>query len=304
MNRIKQLRTEKSFSLRDLAKDFSAFLDQHGKKPITNVTISRWENEKNSPTAEMWGLLADYFGVSVDYLQGAWSEKEVLELMSSSLLDNYERILKIASRYGEGSEWMLFELIDLKSKHGIWIIDYGKREVTAINEILSDNYMSLAFSIMRFVYFEGICDEERYELELNKCKDPKDAFFRGRIKELGYEQVKNLVSNLHKKSSSKTKTEYLNDYFRKDIYLKSVLSSLVVQKLMAEKVTAETMALYLVTAVNYESMRIVSEYHATGEMKANGRIQKMSQQIYDLSKHVDELQKENDRLKAELASKR
>ena len=46
MNRIKQLRTEKSFSLRDLAKGFSAFLSQHGKKPITNVTISRWENEK------------------------------------------------------------------------------------------------------------------------------------------------------------------------------------------------------------------------------------------------------------------
>ena len=70
MNRIKQLRTEKGFTLRDLAKDFSTFLDQHGKKPITNVTISRWENEKNSPTAEMWGLLADYFGVSVDFLKG------------------------------------------------------------------------------------------------------------------------------------------------------------------------------------------------------------------------------------------
>ena len=70
MNRIKRLRAEKGFTLRDLAKDFSTFLDQHGKKPITNVTISRWENEKNSPTAEMWGLLADYFGVSVDYLQG------------------------------------------------------------------------------------------------------------------------------------------------------------------------------------------------------------------------------------------
>lgn len=70
MNRIKQLRAEKGFSLRDLAEDFSMFLGQHGKKPITNVTISRWEKEKNSPTAEMWGLLADYFGVSVDYLKG------------------------------------------------------------------------------------------------------------------------------------------------------------------------------------------------------------------------------------------
>ena len=56
--------------MRDLAKDFSKFLDQHGKKLITNITISRWENEKNSPTAEMWGLLANYFGVSIDYLKG------------------------------------------------------------------------------------------------------------------------------------------------------------------------------------------------------------------------------------------
>lgn len=70
MNRIKKLRAQKSLSLRDLAQDFSMFLGQHGKKPITNVTISRWENEKSSPTAEMWGLLADYFGVSVDYLKG------------------------------------------------------------------------------------------------------------------------------------------------------------------------------------------------------------------------------------------
>ena len=70
MNRIKRLRAAKGFALRDLAKDFSMFLVQHGKKPITNVTISRWENEKNSPTAEMWGLLADYFGVNVDFLKG------------------------------------------------------------------------------------------------------------------------------------------------------------------------------------------------------------------------------------------
>lgn len=70
MNRIKQLRAAKGFTLRELAKDFSTFLDQHGKKSITNVTISRWENGKNSPTAEMWELLADYFGVSVDFLKG------------------------------------------------------------------------------------------------------------------------------------------------------------------------------------------------------------------------------------------
>lgn len=126
MNRIKQLRKEKGLTLQQVADDLTARLSKakfdlqqfseggsskQGKKPIAKSTVLRWENEKNSPTAEMWGMLADYFGVSVDYLQGAWSEKEVLELMSSSLLDNYKRIFEMAREYYD--EHFFFNDIDL-----------------------------------------------------------------------------------------------------------------------------------------------------------------------------------------------
>ena len=68
MNRIKQLRKEKGLTLQQVADGLTA--SKQGKKPIAKSTVLRWENEKNSPTAEMWGLLADYFGVSVDFLKG------------------------------------------------------------------------------------------------------------------------------------------------------------------------------------------------------------------------------------------
>lgn len=293
-NRIKQLRKENGLTLKELSREVG----------IPASTISQYENERRKIPASALKTLSTFFEVPENYILGAWSEKEVIELMSSSLLDNYEKIFEMTSRYAKGYEWMLFEFIDLKNKHELGEYNYEEREVTAENEILSNNYMSLAFSIMRFVYFEGGYDDTLYELERKKHEDAKEVFFRIRRMDLGYKQVKNLVSNLHKKSSSKAKKEYLNNYFRKDIYLKSVLSSLVVQKLMAEKVTAETMALSLVTAVNYESMRIRADHNAAEIMKADDQTNKMLQQIDTLSKRIDELLKENDRLKAELASKR
>lgn len=70
MNRIKQLRKEKGLTLQQVADDLTAALTKQGERHIAKSTVLRWENEKNSPTAEMWGLLADYFGVSVDFLKG------------------------------------------------------------------------------------------------------------------------------------------------------------------------------------------------------------------------------------------
>ena len=43
---------------------------QRGIKKITFGTASRWENRLNQPTEAMWQALADYFNVSVPYLQG------------------------------------------------------------------------------------------------------------------------------------------------------------------------------------------------------------------------------------------
>lgn len=44
---------------------------------IPNNTLSQYENEKRKPKLETWQALADYFNVSVPYLQGAYNEEEI-----------------------------------------------------------------------------------------------------------------------------------------------------------------------------------------------------------------------------------
>lgn len=318
MNRIKQLRAEKGFSLRDLAKDFSIFLDQHGKKPITNVTISRWENEKNSPTAEMWGLLADYFGVSVDYLKGAWSEKEVLELMSSSLLDNYEKIFEMAREYsGEGNEWDFFNSIDLdifSEEEGHLYEVPGTFEETErkgwiyTKEIRESDYMSLAFVILRCVFFKGLNEssytDEHIKALIEEQNNPKTQSFEVVFypESKGYEEVKHFMNGVLDAENSKE--NFLKSFLQDNFEFEDVLTNVVIEKLMKEKASRETMALALISIFE----KVVLRYEVgAGRRKykyVRSRYEVLKDDYHTLSKHVDELQKENYRLKAELASKR
>ena len=60
MNRLKELRKDRNLTIQQVA-------DAIG---VGRNTISRYENEKHQPRPESWKKLADYFGVSVDYLKG------------------------------------------------------------------------------------------------------------------------------------------------------------------------------------------------------------------------------------------
>lgn len=60
MNRIKQLRKNKRLTLAELSQDLD----------LSKGTLSRYENGIRAPKPETWQALADYFNVSVPYLQG------------------------------------------------------------------------------------------------------------------------------------------------------------------------------------------------------------------------------------------
>lgn len=60
MNRIKLLREEKGLFQKDLAKLLN----------VTTPVINYYENEKRTISAKSVSILADYFGVSTDYLLG------------------------------------------------------------------------------------------------------------------------------------------------------------------------------------------------------------------------------------------
>lgn len=58
--RLRELRQEKGLSMKQLAKELDT----------TDAAISNWENEINEPKISHLKAIAQYFGVSADYLLG------------------------------------------------------------------------------------------------------------------------------------------------------------------------------------------------------------------------------------------
>lgn len=65
-NRIRELRNEQSLTLKELGE----------KVGLAPNTISQYETGDREPKLKTWQKLADYFGVSVGYLQGIEDKSE------------------------------------------------------------------------------------------------------------------------------------------------------------------------------------------------------------------------------------
>lgn len=80
-NNIKKLRKSKHITMEQLASYIS----------VGKPTVSRWESEKILPTLENWQALANFFNVSVEYLQGAYSKEEIGKIVQGRCLDNVKQ---------------------------------------------------------------------------------------------------------------------------------------------------------------------------------------------------------------------
>lgn len=80
MIRLKQLRTENDVSQSDIAK----LLD------VTRQAYSRYERGEREPDLEMLCKLADYYGVTVDYLIGHDSNA-IMDRPDSAIAENFIR---------------------------------------------------------------------------------------------------------------------------------------------------------------------------------------------------------------------
>lgn len=309
-NRIKQLRKENGLTLKVLSR----------KVGIPASTISQYENERRKIPGSALKTLSDFFEVPENYILGAWSEKEVIELMSSSLLDNYERLSELDREYKVMYEDSLYDVpglfgaMSLITEPTPWgyigkngsLESHTTQERAIQKEILSNNYMALAFSIINLVYVDSAFGNSFLKHEGGSEVDRY---------ELANEQVNDLISGLKKSAGQNTGKDFLKTYFQKHCF-KSVLSSLVVRKLMAEKVEPETMALVLVNSIEGEMLEIEIAFYRNKELNeiqfpdetesqsTNIDMDDLLQETNSLYDQIDELQKENYRLKAELASKR
>lgn len=73
-NRIAELRKDRELTIQQVADGIG----------VSNGTISRYEKGTREPKLETWVKLADFFGVSVSYLQGISENSEPLFTLGSS----------------------------------------------------------------------------------------------------------------------------------------------------------------------------------------------------------------------------
>lgn len=65
MNRLKELRKSKGLSIEELSKELKNKGDN-----VSASAIQKYERGRRNPKIETWKKIANYFGVSVDYLRG------------------------------------------------------------------------------------------------------------------------------------------------------------------------------------------------------------------------------------------
>lgn len=90
-NRIREFRNKNGLSQSQFVHEFNEFLNNKKLKSITIPTFSRWENSINSPTETMWKYLSNVMKVPTLMLKGAYSQKEILEVLKNSYISESKK---------------------------------------------------------------------------------------------------------------------------------------------------------------------------------------------------------------------
>lgn len=116
-NKLKYLRKEKGLTLDDLAKNVG----------IKRGTLNNYENEKTEPKLETWKKLAEYFDVSIGYLQGLSDIKNPYK-SENYLFENKGKLHKSKD----------FNLEDFKREGDERVAEFDSESLTEILTILSE----------------------------------------------------------------------------------------------------------------------------------------------------------------------
>ena len=81
MNNLRKLRKQRKLTLDDIQK----------QTQINRGTYNNYENGTTEPKLETWQALANFFNVSVEYLQGAYNEEEIAKYVQDRRLDDIKQ---------------------------------------------------------------------------------------------------------------------------------------------------------------------------------------------------------------------
>lgn len=93
MNRIKKLRTNKALTLKELSQKLLI----ENKIKISPDALAKYERGDREPKIDKWQALADFFGVSVPYLQGiedkptnGYSKEYIFQQLANAYKENWK----------------------------------------------------------------------------------------------------------------------------------------------------------------------------------------------------------------------
>jgi transcriptional regulator with XRE-family HTH domain len=112
--RLSQLQNEKNFLKKDIAKSIG----------VTYRHYQRYENGEAEPTLNVIIKLANYFGVSIDYLVGR-IQKDYLTLLEEA---EDEYLLALALEREKNGSGIVYSLDEVMKRHGITQEDIDNAE--------------------------------------------------------------------------------------------------------------------------------------------------------------------------------
>lgn len=172
MNRLKELRKQKSLTLDEIAQETG----------VKRGTYNNYENGKTNPKPEIWGKLAKYFDVPISYLQGqGWSKEHAIK----SLAIVYASYYDYDSVFFEDAD--LFE--DENCKDGR-VFKYQKNMI----EELDDH----SYIILKTAYSLGITNDDNMDWSvINNEKLPYVDSFSSEDRETINQELLNNGENIN-----------------------------------------------------------------------------------------------------------
>lgn len=98
--RIKQLRTMRNLSQSDLAQEFK----------VAQNTVSKWERGDREPDYDTLRRLAEFFGVTIDFLLHRQGNLDTIN--TDKVAGNENRRIPIASSIKKGNDGLLLEILE------------------------------------------------------------------------------------------------------------------------------------------------------------------------------------------------
>ncbi|EPI25480.1 MULTISPECIES: helix-turn-helix domain-containing protein [Enterococcus] len=155
MNRLRQLREEKGYSLRELGL----------KVGMSASVLGNYEREDRQPKLDVWEKLADFFDVSTSYIMGISDERnEVNELLKRKISNMIEQKINSTDEENEVLFFLNFLIDDITnfvnaliyekdSEFQVRIIDNMSSIVKLMSSMVAETDKKKITEITRNIYF-------------------------------------------------------------------------------------------------------------------------------------------------------